>query len=229
MNVDEMLKEMAQPFQTKIEKGYTFTVQVDIQDQNASWHVVTENGKVTVNNGPCDQPHFIFVTTTDVLHQIYHGKMAAFTAASKAKMSDTAPLDWKIPENVEITPEMLSKAYFFLRHFFNTSDPEKILLGEQYSRVVHGGHAIPLYYHPGFRSAWYLLKKGEQLNEPGDTNPFPQAVIFIEGTGIAKIKDKTISVKAGESYYIPPGADHVVWTESDQPLILIWLAWGEGA
>jgi len=86
---------------------------------------------------------------------------------------------------------------------------------------------VTLYYHPGFRSAWYLLKKKDKLNEAGDTNPFPQAFIFIKGTGFATIGEKTIPVKAGESYYIPPSSDHVVWTESE--LVLIWLAWGKGA
>ncbi len=155
--------------------------------------------------------------------------MTATTALSKAKGSDYAPLDFKLVEDLEVTPEVRTQLYTFLQHFFNPSVPERILLGEEYSRVVHGGHAIALYYHPGFRSGWYLLKKGEKLNEPGDTNPYPQAFIFIEGEGFAKIGDRTIRVKTGESYYIPPNSDHVVWTESDKPLILIWLAWGEGA
>ena len=78
--------------------------------------------------------------------------------------------------------------------------PEKIVLKEQYSRVVHGGHVIPLYSYPGFRSGWHLVKKGETINEPGDTNPFPQAFVII-GEGMAKIGDDTIPVKAGESSY----------------------------
>jgi mannose-6-phosphate isomerase-like protein (cupin superfamily) len=95
--------------------------------------------------------------------------------------------------------------------------------------MVHGGHAIPLYYYPGFRSAWYLIKKGERLNELGDISPFPQAFIFISGKGFAKIGEKTMRVRAGEAYYIPPGSEHVVWTEGDNSLELIYLAWGEGA
>jgi mannose-6-phosphate isomerase-like protein (cupin superfamily) len=55
----------------------------------------------------------------------------------------------------------------------------------------------------GFRSAWYRVNPGERLNEPGDTNPFPQAFIFIKGTGVAKIGDETVPVKADEAYSIP--------------------------
>jgi len=74
-----------------------------------------------------------------------------------------------------------------------------------------------------------MLKKGERLNEPGDTNPFPQTFIFIEGEGFAKIGDQTVKVKAGESYYVSPNSDHIVWTNSKEPFVLIWVGWGEGA
>ena len=86
---------------------------------------------------------------------------------------------------------------------------------EKRSRVIHDRNVITLYDHPGFGSGWFLLKKGERLNEPGDTNPFPRAAIFIDGRGFAKIGDKTAEMKAGESYYISPDLDHVVWTESN--------------
>lgn len=226
----EMLEKMAEAFKNKIGEQFSVAVQFDISDKEESWYVTIEEGrKVSVGKTAHKKAQFIFVITTDTLLLIYEGKMTAMTAAGKAKGSDPAPLDLKFAEGMESTPEIRKKFYTFIQHFFNPTEPERILLGEEYSRVVHGGHVIPLYYHPGLRSGWYLLKKGERLNEPGDTNPFPQAFIFIQGEGFAKIGDKTIRVKAGESYFIPPGSDHVVWTESKKPLILIWLAWGEGA
>jgi len=229
-DVDEMLNVMANTFKNKIEDDFSAIAQFDIKDQKDSWHVIVKKGRsVIVGRGPHKQARFYFSATTDTLRLIYQGKMTAMTAAGKAKGSDNAPLNLELAEGLEFTPEIRTQLYTFLYRFFNPSLPERILLGEEYSRVVHGGHVVPLYYHPGFRSAWYLLKKGERLNEPGDTNPYPQAFIFIEGEGFGKIGDQTIRVKAGESYYIPPNSDHVVWTESDKPLVLIWLAWGEGA
>jgi len=228
--VGEMLERMAQAFKSKIDEQFSIIVQFDISDKKESWYVMVEKGRiVTVGKGPHKQARFFFVTTADTLRLIYEGKMTAMTAAGKAKGSDPAPLDLKLAQGLEFTPEVRTQFYTFIQHFFNPTAPERILLREEYSRFVHGGHVIPLYYHPGLRSGWYLLKKGERLNQPGDTNPYPQAFIFIEGEGFAKIGDKTIKVKAGESYYIPPDSDHVVWTESKKPLILIWLAWGEGA
>jgi hypothetical protein len=104
--------------------------------------------------------------------------------------------------------------------------PEKVLLREQYSHLIHAGPAIPLYCYPGFCSTRYLVKKGECLNEPGERNEFPQSFIF--GQAFARIGDRVVEVKAGESYYIPPNSDHFVWTESDEPPVLIFLARDKG-
>lgn len=228
MNVENMLQEMGQSFETKIDSEFTLHGKIIITDIDTVFFIVIKNKKVTITKEP-HSPEVILITTTDTMKKIYNREMTAFAAAGKEKMSDTAPLDWKLAEGVKFTPDIQKKLYFFVQHFFNTTNPEKIKLGEEYSRVVHGGHAIPLYYHPGFRSGWFSIKKGEQINEPGDTNPFPQGIVVIKGEGKAKIGDKTISITANESYYIPPDSDHVIWTDSESPLELIWLAWGEGA
>lgn len=230
MDIAHMLEDMAENYRHKVPGDFSLIVQFDLQPAGQAWHVVVEPGRrVTVGQGPHAQARFSLVTTEEMLRQIYEGQMTALTAAGRANISDPAPLDFKMGAGVEFTPQLYAEMLAFVQRFFHRSEPERILLGAEHSRLVHGGHAIPLYYHPGFRSAWYLLKKGERLNEPGDTNPFSQAFVFISGEGQAKIGEEVIEVKAGESYYIPPGSDHVVWTEKDEPLILLFLAWGKGA
>ncbi len=229
MDTYEIFQEMAHTFQNKMEKEFSILVECEITDTEKVWHVKVENGEVTVKEGQGGESAFRLKTSSTTLQQIYDGEITALTAAGKAMVSDTAPLDWKLPEGIDFNPEYMSDVLFFIQHFFNRTDPEKIHLGEEHSRVVHGGHVVALYYHPGLRSAWYKVKKGEMLNEPGETNPFPQAFIFIEGEGTANIGGKEIPVKANESYYIPPDTEHTVWTESDSPLVFIWLAWGKGA
>ena len=226
----QFLRDWAENFQQKVPVDYSLIVQFDIRPGPVTWHVVVEHGRpVQIAGGAHPNAQVIFYTTEETLQMIYEGKMTALTAAAKARMSDSAPLDLRLGEGVELTPALKAKLFFFVQSFFNRSTPERIPLAEEHARKVHGALAIPLYYHPGFRSAWYLVKRGERLNEPGDTNPFPQAFVFISGEGYAKIGEETIPVRAGEAYYIPPGSDHVVWTESDHPLELIFLAWGEGA
>ena len=99
--------------------------------------------------------------------------------------------------------------------------------------MVHGGHAIPIFYQKteeiGVRSAWYQINKGEQVNEVGDTNPFPQYFIINTGKGLAKIGKDTIHLNPGEAHYVPPNHDHIFWNEFEEPLIMIFIAFGEGA
>jgi len=86
-----------------------------------------------------------------------------------------------------------------------------------------------MFYHTGFRSAWYQIDKGDQINNEGDTNPFPQAFVITQGQGYAKIGDISQKVSAGNAYFIPPDSDHVLWNDEETPLQLIYLAWGEKA
>jgi len=228
--VEQFLRDWSESFQGKVPDDYSLIVQIDVQPGPASWHIIVGPGKqLELGEGAHPEADVILSATAETLQMIYEGKITALTAAGRAHVSDSAPLDFRLGEGVELTPDLWAKLFVFIQSFFNRSKPERIPLGEEHARMVHGGHAIPLYYHPGFRSAWYLVKKGERLNEPGDTNPFPQAFVFIKGEGYAKIGEETVPVRAGEAYYIPPGSDHVVWTESDHHLELLFLAWGEGA
>lgn len=126
-------------------------------------------------------------------------------------------------------PALFARGLEFVQRCFYSTYPEKNDLNKSKSRQVHGAWTITMFYHPGFRSAWYQIEKGQSLNKPGDTNPFPQAFVLIPDHGYAKIGDVTLKVKANEAYYIPPNTDHVFWTEDGSPLKLIFLAWGEGA
>ncbi len=230
MDVKQMLEEWVESFRSRAPKDLTLALQIDIQPGRRSWHVIVEpGGQVTLGDGPSPRAQVILATTGETLQRIYLGQVTALTAAGKAHASDPAPLEWLLGEGQRFTPQLYQDALLFLQRFFNRCDPERILLGEAHSRVVHGAHAIPLYYHSGFRSAWYLVKKGEQLNEPGDINAYHQAFVFVSGKGWAKIGDRTVQVSGGEAYYIPPNSDHIVWVEDDRPLVLIYLAWGEGA
>ena len=56
MDTAGTLQEMTQNFQTKIDKGYTLTVQLDIQGESVSWHIAAKNEKVIVDKGSCTSP-----------------------------------------------------------------------------------------------------------------------------------------------------------------------------
>ncbi len=229
-DLHHVLQEMAASFSCRIPEDFSLRVQLDIRPDTGTWHVIAEpGGRVTVSPGSDQQPQVILVMTEGTLRTIRSGQMAALTAAAKTAISDPAPLDYRLGPGQSFTPQLYADMLVFLQHFFNLTEPERILLGESHSRKVHGANVVALFYQPGFRSAWYLVQKGEQLNEPGDTDPFPQAFVFVSGEGWATIGDTTLSVRANEAYYVPPGSEHIVWTDSEEPLSLLWLAWGEEA
>jgi mannose-6-phosphate isomerase-like protein (cupin superfamily) len=204
-------------------------VQFEFSPEGA-WYVVSAPGeRAELHRGSHPDAAVTIKMSTGTLQEIYKGRMTAFTAGAKGSGADTAPLEMDINEPAGRLSNPKNVILGFLQHFFILGSPERIILREESSRVVHGAHVIPLYYAEGFRSAWYKVKPGQHLNEPGDTNPYPQAFIIISGRGRAKIGESEVEVEAGASYYIPPDSDHVLWTEGDQELVLIWLAWGEGA
>ena len=87
------------------------------------------------------------------------------------------------------------------------------------------------YYEKGLRTAWYQVKKGMKINENLEeaTNPFPSLFIMTKGEGQALLGDKTISLKAGLTLFVPAGMIHQFWTESDSGLEFIIIMFGEGA
>ena len=116
-------------------------------------------------------------------------------------------------------------------HHFTIGSIEKITLGKEFARIVHGGYVIPLVYAKGLRTAWYRIEKGMIINEdPKDqTNPFPTLVVATKGKGIAEIGGQEFSFSGGEAYYIPEHVTHVFWTDSDEGLEFIIIMYGEGA
>lgn len=239
--VGEILEAMAEAYRHKVAAGASERIQIDIQPELESgfvdrtrpalesWNVtVTPEGQVILAPGPGRDLTYIVFTTRTGLRAMDEGRFNVMTSQLRARSSDPSYIEYTRAPGIELTPAVSARIRQFI-HFFDTSVPHRYLLSRDHARMVHGAAVVGLYYYPGLRSAWYEVRKGMRLNEPGDTNPSDQAFIFVSGNGFAKIGDRTVPVKAGESYYIPPGSDHVVWTESDEPLQLVWMAWGKGA
>ena len=229
--IQKMLAHMTDVYNQKTTPEVPLNIEFQITPGNETWFLNIQTAEHGILEKFClsGQPHIIFKFSEETLTQIYSGEMTGLTAIGRENMSDKTPLDFELGPNTQMTPERLNQFYKFIQHFFNPTNPEKIIMDKSHSRIVHGAWALPLFYHTGFRSAWYQVEKGQKLNEPGDTNPFPQAFIILNGIGYAKIGENSVDVHAGEAYFIPPGSDHVLWTEEDTPLSLIYLAWGDKA
>lgn len=218
-------------FIKKVDSDYNAVVNFTLEDKDKAYHILIDDKQYIITDGINEDANFGFEASLSHYNRIYRGEITGFTSMGRASMSDSTPLNPSLHRPV--TDELMSDFMFFTQRFFNSSPHDKVILGKSHSRVVHGGHAIPVFYRNndeiGVRSAWYQVNKGQQLNEPGDTNPFPQYFIITRGEGFAKIANDTLRVKENEAYYIDPGEDHVFWTESEAPMEMIFLAWGEGA
>ncbi len=229
-NLEQILSMMTGIYAQKQQPEDQLLLELVFSPGGEIWHLSIQPGKpVRLGAGHLNSAQVRFHLSQGTLEAIFEGKLTGMTAAGREKMTDKTPLDFELPEGQTMTPALMQQMLKFIQRFFNPTLPETIQLGKDHARLVHGAYAIPLFYHQGFRSAWYHLSPGQRLNESGDTNPFPQAFVFVAGNGYAKIADKTFPVTANTAVFIPPETEHLAWTEDEAGLTLIFLAWGEGA
>jgi len=117
-------------------------------------------------------------------------------------------------------------------HFFAAGAPETVRFGFAHARLVHGGHAVPLYYKEGLRMAWYGLKAGMHVNlDPEDqSNPFDSILSVTGGSLRARFAGTKRTLTKGESVFIPAGMTHEFWIEAggeDAEVVLVMT--GDGA
>ncbi len=199
-------------------------------DDDEWWTVnIDEHRTYRVDRGKPTKPTFYFTTDRETLARIAEGHMHAYTAMAKARATDKTPMDFAVMEGYE--PDAQFDLLQFIFHYFTIGSIEKITLGKEFARIVHGGYAIPLVYAKGLRTAWYRIEKGMIINEdPKDqTNPFPTLIVATKGTGIVSIDGNELSFSEGEAYYIPEYSTHMLWTDSDEGLEFIIIMYGEGA
>jgi mannose-6-phosphate isomerase-like protein (cupin superfamily) len=228
--IDQLLNKLLDVYKQKRHAEESLKIGFEILPEKETWYLlVSPDDPLYLTQEPEFDPQIIFSCHFNTLSDICAHKITGLTAMGRENMHDETPLNYRLGPNQKMDPALFAQGLEFVQRFFNPTYPEKIDLDKSKSRQVHGAWAITMFYHPGFRSAWYQIEKGQSLNKPGDTNPFPQAFVLISGHGYAKIGDVTLKVNANEAYYIPPNTDHVFWTEDESPLELIFLAWGAGA
>ncbi len=226
---ESILNGWSQSYLSKIPANYTDTLNFMVNDDLSYWYVIFSDGDFTIHKGKNPDARIIFKAGMSTYRRIFAGELSPMTAVGRSSISEPAPLDFILENGMTVNKIDWDYIYYTVINFFNSNQNNKILLGPEYSRNVHGGNVVGLYYSVGFRSAWYNLKKGEILNEAGEKDPFEQSFIILKGTGFANIGNDTIVLKENEAYYIRPGLNHKVWTESEEGISLIWNAWGKKA
>lgn len=193
-----------------------------------AWHVnITPPRQVTLAQGSNTQAAFIFSMTPALLQSVYDGDISASTCLLKTSPTENPPIIFQAASPAGRLVDMPGTMMEFVQRFFNPTSPEVTVFDDAHAREVRGTDVVALYNAIGLRSAWYQVNKDQRLKEPGTV--YPQALIFLSGTGLARIGEQTVPVKAGEAYYVPPGKEREIWTEEDTPLVMLRIAWGKGA
>lgn len=206
----------------------TFGIEVDGKKQSIS----VERGKASLTASNPEKEEFCLIMSRETLLKIYTGELNIFTAAGREKMSDPAPVNFRFSKNVSNIYALLTeKLYPVGFHFFTKGFPEIIRTGKEYSRLVHGGNAVLIYYAKGLRTGWYHLEKGMIINEDWEhsANPFNTLVLVTEGSGTAQLNDTTVPLNKGTNLFIPKGVKHQFKTTNENGLEFYIIMFGEGA
>jgi mannose-6-phosphate isomerase-like protein (cupin superfamily) len=201
-------------------------------DPGGDWHLVPGGGgDVELRVGSAADPGFVCELDAATLGRLYRGELSGMTAAAKATGEEASPLEIlpgsTVPEDAPRSS--LGPVFHFTNHFWNRGDPEITSLGRDRSRVLSGAGIVGLFYHPGFRSAWYSVTAEESLNGEGDASPYPQAYVVVRGKARLRYGHRWVDVGEGQVVYIPPGMIHALRSQDGSAVELLWLAWGEGA
>lgn len=141
---------------------------------------------------------------------------------SRAKMSDVRPINFQVlkPDRVSAAFETLKALMttFFTSGTVKVKDLKAALAGE-----AHGAHPIPLVYWDGIRFAWYMVKKGEVLNEEGERDPYPQVLVILQGRGTVTIDENKLELRPNTAIYVPVNSVHQIRAEED--VEALWFAW----
>jgi len=228
-----ILAELAQRFDWQNLESEACIVQIDLTGEGAgSWHLVPhDGGGVVLRPGPHPDMGFACELDQATLEALYRGEMSGMTAAGKDLTGGASPLE--IRPGTRIAEDTLRKelgpVFHFLTHFFAAGDPLRLPLGREHARSLNGASMVGLFYHPGFRSAWYSIRSGETLGGQGDTTPYPQSFVVMSGRGRMRIGARWVDVDPGEAIYVPPGTMHAVESRGGDELQVLWMAWGDGA
>jgi len=205
----------------------------------AEWHVVVEGkaegeetSSVRLVEGFPTEPVAFFVTDSQTLQKLHQGELASLTAMGKAKSIDFAPLDLDVMEGFEPTPERIDHLVRLSFHFWTRGFPEIVRFGDKsQTRDLHGANGVLFYYQKGFRSGWFLIEKGQHVNEDPteQVNPFPTLLVVTHGTLKCKLGGSEHVLHGGEMIYIGAGVSHEFWNELDEPVQGVIIMFGEGA
>ncbi len=140
----------------------------------------------------------------------------------RSRMSDVRPINYQVLNSSRLADivEVMKAGMTF---FFTPGRVKVRELRQELAGEAHGAHPIPIVYWDGLRAAWYVVRKGEVMNEEGERDPYPQAVVILKGNGAFVLDEDELELRPSTVVYVPPNSLHQIRAVED--VEAIWIAW----
>ncbi|MEM9053368.1 MAG: cupin domain-containing protein [Bacteroidota bacterium] len=187
--------------------------------------------EVTMSEGLPKEPTYVFKAEAGILKAINDGEINGLTAQAKAFASDYAPLDAYEMDGFKPTMDQDHAMNAFSFHFWTKGFPEVIPFRPNSTREAHGTNVSVFYYEKGLRTAWLNMMPGDRARDDAreQAMPFPMMGVVIKGSAKGIVDGQPTSVSEGNTVFIPANVHHKWWNETDEPVELILIMFGEGA
>lgn len=227
--IAQELETLTADYQTDaLRENVTFGIKIDGSD----WTVESNDEAVRLLKGVPSNPTFIYVLEGETFARITSGNLGALTAMGQARASDPTPMRLEFMDDFKPGDDFKTQFLSVTSHFWTRGEPEILRFGFDHARTVHGGQAVPVFYAPGIRTAWYGILPGQHINQsPQDqTNDFDSIFMILKG-GSAKMKigGKELPMETGTSIHVHAGVAHEFWNPGQEPAEIVMVAFGDGA
>jgi mannose-6-phosphate isomerase-like protein (cupin superfamily) len=157
-----------------------------------------------------------------VFEAVSRGEADFGALIGRSRMSDVRPINYQVlnPSRLADIVEVMKAGMTF---FFTPGRVKVRELRPELAGEAHGAHPIPIAYWDGLRAAWYVIRKGEVMNEEGERDPYPQAVVVLKGKGVFILDEAELELRPSTVVYMPPNSMHQIRAEED--VEAIWIAW----
>ncbi len=195
-------------------------VAVALTDVSDEATIIIED-KIKVVEGS-EKPDIRVTMEKGVFDRILKGESDFGALISRARMSDIRPINYQFL-NHDRVQAVFEATKAMMTTFFTSGRLKMKELKEELAGEAHGAHPIPLVYWDGIRFAWYVVKKGEILNEEGERDPYPQVLVILKGKGTVTIDENELELRPNTVIYVPVNSVHQIRAEED--VETLWLAW----
>ena len=195
-------------------------VEIHLTDSRESATLIVGN-EISLIEGS-HNPDMRITMEADIFNRILSGEADFGALIGRSKMSDIRPINGEFL-NPKKSSQLMEVLYAFMTVFFTPGKVKIRQLRKDFAGDAHGAHPIPIVYWDGVRYAWYVINKGEILNEAGERDSYPQAFVLLKGEGTVSLENIQIDIEPNKVIYIPKNAVHKIIAKEE--IELLWLAW----